>query len=56
MVPAHFASVPSLAKSRTFEFKPGINVLYGENGSGKTTLLNAIAKRCSTPNRATFLR
>jgi len=44
MVPKHFASVPSLAKPRTFEFKPGINVLYGENGSGKTTLLNAIAK------------
>lgn len=30
---------------RTFEFKPGINVLVGANGSGKSSLLETIATR-----------
>jgi len=30
---------------RSFEFKPGLNMLVGANGSGKSTLLEAIAKR-----------
>ena len=28
---------------RVFEFKPGINVVYGPNGSGKTTILQTLA-------------
>ena len=33
--------VPSL-RGRTFEFRPGPNVVVGANGSGKTSLLNVI--------------
>ena len=29
-------------KGKTFEFKPGLNVIVGRNGSGKTALLNVI--------------
>ncbi len=28
---------------RTFEFKPGVNILWGRNGSGKSTVLRALA-------------
>ena len=30
-------------KGRTFEFKPGLNILYGPNGCGKSTLLKVMA-------------
>ncbi len=30
--------------SRTIEFKPGLNILYGPNGCGKTTTLQAIMR------------
>ncbi len=36
--------VEALAKPRAFEFKPGINVLWGRNGSGKTTLTKVLAR------------
>ena len=29
---------------KTFNFRPGVNVIIGENGSGKTSLLNVIRK------------
>ena len=31
---------------RTFNFKPGVNVVIGENGSGKTTLFKLIETYC----------
>lgn len=38
------ANVEALKKPRTFEFKPGLNILWGRNGSGKTTLTKLIAR------------
>lgn len=38
------ANVEALKKPREFEFKPGINILWGRNGSGKTTLTKLIAR------------
>lgn len=38
------ANVEALKKPRTFEFKPGLNVLWGRNGSGKTTLTKLLAR------------
>ena len=29
---------------KTFEFKPGVNIIIGKNGSGKSTLLKLIEK------------
>jgi hypothetical protein len=31
--------VEALAKPRRFDFKPGLNILWGRNGSGKTTVI-----------------
>ena len=31
-------------RKRTFNFKPGINVLWGPNGSGKSTIIKALAR------------
>lgn len=39
----HLAKVPALAQPRRFDFKPGLNVLWGRNGSGKSTLLRTLA-------------
>jgi predicted ATPase len=36
--------VPALQAPRTFEFSPGLNVLWGRNGSGKSTLLTLLAR------------
>ena len=41
---AWWAKVPALAKPRTFEFRPGLNILWGKNGSGKTTVVKALAQ------------
>lgn len=38
------AKVPALSKPRKFEFKPGLNILWGKNGSGKSTLIKALAR------------
>ncbi len=38
------ASIDAFKKPRAFEFKPGINVLWGRNGSGKTSLTKVIAR------------
>jgi len=38
------ATIEALAKPRTFEFKPGLNVLWGRNGSGKTSLTKVLAR------------
>jgi len=45
--------VEALAKPREFEFKPGINVLWGRNGSGKTTLTKVLARlfHCAQGNQ-----
>lgn len=36
--------VKFLSVARDYEFKPGLNILWGKNGSGKSTLLRLIAK------------
>lgn len=36
--------VPALQQPRTFEFKPGLNILWGRNGSGKTSLTKILAR------------
>lgn len=38
------AQVDALRRPRTFEFKPGLNILWGRNGSGKTTLTKVLAR------------
>lgn len=41
-VHANFAFELDSLKGKTFEFKPGLNVIVGRNGSGKTALINVI--------------
>ena len=41
MHPNYAFSLDSI-KGKTFEFKPGVNVIVGANGCGKTSLLNVI--------------
>lgn len=38
-----WGKVEALAHPRTFEFKPGLNILWGRNGSGKSTLIKLFA-------------
>jgi energy-coupling factor transporter ATP-binding protein EcfA2 len=38
------ARIDALAKPRAFEFKPGLNILWGRNGSGKTSLTKVLAR------------
>jgi predicted ATPase len=38
-----YASELPCLKGRTFEFKPKVNVLFGDNGSGKSTIMKIIA-------------
>jgi energy-coupling factor transporter ATP-binding protein EcfA2 len=49
------AKVDALKAPRTFEFKPGLNVLWGRNGSGKTTLTKVLARlfHCEQGNHPT---
>lgn len=39
--PSHTFKLPAI-KGKTFEFKPGLNVIVGRNGCGKTSLIDAI--------------
>lgn len=47
------ASIEAFTKPRAFEFKPGLNVLWGRNGSGKTSLTKVLARlfHCEQGNR-----
>lgn len=36
--------VTALAQPRTFEFKPGLNILWGANGVGKSTVITLLAR------------
>ena len=36
--------IEAFRQPRTFDFKPGINVLWGRNGSGKTSLTKVLAR------------
>jgi len=38
------SSVEAFKTPRTFEFKPGLNILWGRNGSGKTSLTKVLAR------------
>jgi energy-coupling factor transporter ATP-binding protein EcfA2 len=38
------AKVDALKQRRVFEFKPGLNILWGRNGSGKTSLTKVLAR------------
>lgn len=40
---AFIPKLPLFKANKVFNFKPGINVIYGGNGEGKTTLLNMLA-------------
>lgn len=37
-------NVEALKEPKTFEFKPGLNILWGPNGSGKSTILKLLAR------------
>jgi len=39
----HWDKVAFLQGKQTFNFKPGLNIIFGPNGSGKSTLLTGIA-------------
>jgi predicted ATPase len=38
------SSVEAFKAPRSFEFKPGLNILWGRNGAGKTTLTKVLAR------------
>lgn len=38
------AKVDAIQQQRVFEFKPGLNILWGRNGSGKTSLIKVLAR------------
>jgi DNA repair protein SbcC/Rad50 len=42
--------------SRTVEFTPGLNIVFGENEAGKSTIFNAIEHALLTPSKLTKTR
>jgi predicted ATPase len=38
------AKVDAIQQQRVFEFRPGLNILWGRNGSGKTSLTKVLAR------------
>ena len=55
---AWLSRVEALAKPRSFEFKPGLNILWGRNGSGKTSLTKVLARlfHCEQGNQPIVTR
>lgn len=45
-----FAAGLEALQGRTFEFKPGVNIVFGPNGTGKSTMLKIIAALCGVKN------
>ena len=40
----YLRKLSAFKNGRTYEFKPGVNIIVGRNGCGKTTLMNLIRK------------
>jgi energy-coupling factor transporter ATP-binding protein EcfA2 len=40
----HWEKVKFLSQPGVIEFKPGLNVVFGQNGTGKSTLINGLAR------------
>lgn len=40
----YLSGLQAFKNGKTFEFKPGVNIIVGKNGCGKTTLMNLIRK------------
>jgi ABC-type Mn2+/Zn2+ transport system ATPase subunit len=47
------AGVDTFKQPRSFEFKPGLNILWGRNGSGKTSLIKILTRlfHCEQSNQ-----
>ena len=40
----YLSGLGAFRNGKTYEFKPGVNIIVGKNGCGKTTLMNLIRK------------
>ena len=40
----YLSGLGAFKNGKTYEFKPGVNIIVGKNGCGKTTLMNLIRK------------
>lgn len=41
---SHWHYVPFLSEPKTIEFKPGLNILFGQNGTGKSTVIDGMSR------------